>query len=241
MVKKLLVFLSVFVLFFLGLPYNIGSTGSNVIGVDVRSFEKLWLDFYANLDDSSLNYNCFKHGLIGFNKAINENEFINKKIFTLIDFTKPSTEERLFIIDVETDSIILKSLVAHGKNSGINYAKSYSNQRYSNKSSLGFFITDETYSGKHGYSLRLKGIEKGINDNAYKRAIVIHPAKYVSKEFINKYGRLGRSFGCPAIPSESHREVINLIKDKTCLFIYYPDSFYLSTSRYLLSLNNIVN
>jgi hypothetical protein len=127
----------------------------------------------------------------------------------------------------------MKSLVAHGKNSGVNYAESYSNQRYSNKSSLGFYVTGETYTGKHGYSLRLKGLESGINDNAYKRAIVIHPAKYVSREFINKFGRLGRSYGCPAIPLENHGEIINMIKGKTCLFIYYPDSFYLSTSSYL--------
>ncbi len=232
MIKKLFVFLSIFILFFLSLPYNLGSASSS-ISINENSFERLWLDFYTNLDDPSINYNCVKLGLRGFYKALNENELISKNIITLIDYTKPSTEERLFVIDIETDSVLVKSLVAHGKNSGINYAKNFSNQRFSNKSSLGFFITDETYRGKHGYSLRLKGLEAGINDSAYKRGIVIHPANYVSKEFIYKYGRLGRSFGCPAIPSENHKKIINLIKEKTCLFIYYPDSFYLSESTYL--------
>ena len=154
--------------------------------------------------------------MIGYNSF----NLINKKVLTLIDFSKPSTEERLFIIDVENRKLLFQTFVAHGKNSGVNIATRFSNRSGSLKSSLGFFITAETYYGKHGYSLRLDGMEKGINDNARKRAIVVHGAKYVSDDFIRKYNRLGRSWGCPAVSDDLSKEIIDLIKDGSCLFIY---------------------
>lgn len=127
---------------------------------------------------------------------------LRSKILTVIDFSLPSTAKRMWIIDPEKGEILLNSVVSHGRNSGDLLAKSFSNQPESYMSSLGFYKTAETYSGKHGYSLRLDGLEKGFNDQARNRAIVIHGADYAREEFAKSAGRLGRSLGCPAIPSE---------------------------------------
>lgn len=123
--------------------------------------------------------------------------------------------------------------MAHGRNSGAEYAKSFSNNPRSNKSSLGFYVTGNTYSGEHGYSLHLAGEEKGINDNAFKRAIVMHCADYLDDEYIRSKGYPGRSLGCPAIPEAVYKPLIEQIKDGTCLFLYSPNHFYLSHSRFL--------
>ena len=175
------------------------------------------MDFYTkcNLKDK-LDFTVFNQAMIGYNSL----NVTNKKVITIIDFSKPSTEERLFIIDVENRNLLFQTFVVHGKNSGVNIAMQFSNRSGSLKSSLGFFITKETYYGKHGYSLRLNGMEKGINDNARKRAIVFHGAKYVSNEFIEKHHRLGRSWGCPAVSDELSEKIIDLIKDGSCLYIY---------------------
>lgn len=153
-------------------------------------------------------------------------------IITLIDFTKPSTEERLYVLDVKNRRMALKSHVAHGRNSGENYATSFSNVSGSHKSSLGFYLTGSTYQGRNGYSLLLNGLEKGINDRARERAIVIHAATYANPSVASR-GRLGRSFGCPALPETVNRTVIDLIKDGSVLYIYANDNNYLSQSTYL--------
>lgn len=152
----------------------------------------------------------------------------NDSLLTIIDFSSPSTEQRFFILNIKNKKIIKNTLVAHGMRSGVNAAESFSNRRHSHKSSLGLFITKETYEGKHGYSLRLNGMNKGLNDNARKRAIVIHGADYVSEEFIAKQGRIGRSFGCPAVPMNEVTEIIDLIKNGSCLFIYHPSMLPIS-------------
>ena len=182
-----------------------------------EDYEQYVLDIYtkSNLNDK-LDFTVFNRAMIGYNSF----NLVNKKILTLIDFSKPSTEERLFRIDVENRKLPFQTFVAHGKNSGVNIATQFSNRSGSLKSSLGFFITAETYYGKHGYSLKLDGMEKGINDNARKRAIVVHGAKYVSDDFIRKYNRLRRSWGCPAVSDDLSKEIIDLIKDGSCLFIY---------------------
>jgi hypothetical protein len=152
---------------------------------------------------------------------LKEKGFFQKEILTIIDYNLSSNVNRLWIIDLKNNSILLQSLVAHGRNSGEEYANNFSNTPESYKSSLGFFVTGETYVGKHGYSLRLDGVEKKVNSNARDRAIVVHGADYVSEKFINQNGRLGRSLGCFALPQELKKEIIDLIKDKSCLFAYY--------------------
>ncbi|MBM3168615.1 MAG: murein L,D-transpeptidase catalytic domain family protein [Bacteroidetes bacterium] len=150
---------------------------------------------------------------------------LENPLLTVIDFTRPSTQKRLWIIDVEKKQILLQTVVAHGKNSGLLMAEHFSNRPESHQSSLGFFKTAETYQGKHGASLRLDGLEKGINDMARSRAIVIHGADHAREEVAKIMGRLGRSFGCPAVPTEISSKLIQLIKEGSLLFIYgknYP-------------------
>ena len=155
---------------------------------------------------------------------------LKSKVLTVIDFSLPSTAKRMWIINPESGEILLNSVVSHGRNSGDLMAKSFSNQAESYKSSLGFYTTGETYSGKHGYSLRLDGLEKGFNDQARNRAIVIHGADYAREEFAKSVGRLGRSLGCPALPSELSAKAIDLIKNGSLLFIFGKDASYLEKS-----------
>lgn len=147
---------------------------------------------------------------------------IQKNILTFVDFSLSSNTKRLWVIDMSTNTILYNSLVAHGRNTGEEYANSFSNANSSFKSSLGFYSTGETYNGKHGMSLKLDGLEKGINDNARVRGVVMHSANYVSNSFIKCNKRLGRSQGCPAIPEELLKEIVGKIKNKSCLFIYHP-------------------
>jgi len=149
---------------------------------------------------------------------------------SIIDFSRPSSSKRLWIIDLDKGEVLHHSLVSHGRNSGDLMAKKFSNVNSSFMSSLGFYVTGETYQGKHGYSLRLDGVEKGINDNARERAIVIHGADYANRDFVQATGRLGRSLGCPALPMGLHKEIINTIKGGSCLFIYGNDQSYLNQS-----------
>ncbi|NTU57411.1 MAG: murein L,D-transpeptidase catalytic domain family protein [Chlorobiaceae bacterium] len=151
-------------------------------------------------------------------------------IVTLIDFDRPSVNERFYIIDIVKGKILHSALVAHGKGSGENVATRFSNKPGSNKSSVGFYLTENTYIGKNGYSLVLKGLDHGINDKAANRSIVIHGADYVSEDYIRRHGRLGRSQGCPALSMESYQQVIDLIKEGTCLFIYHNGRDYASRS-----------
>jgi hypothetical protein len=188
---------------------------------------QLWID--CQLKDV-IPYNIFNTAVLGYRCTEN---IKRKDILTIIDFSKPSTEERLLVIDLGNKKVLYKCFVAHGKNSGENYAKSFSNQDESLMSSLGFFLTGETYTGENGYSLRLNGLEKGINDRARAREIVIHGAAYVSHEFIEKYGRLGRSWGCPSLPPEVTKEIIDLISGGSCLFIYADDIFYKENSTFI--------
>jgi L,D-transpeptidase catalytic domain len=186
-----------------------------------------FFDLYLNCGlQGKLDYKIFKQALDGVNKYF----LSNKQILSIIDFSKPSTQKRLFIIDIADQKLLLETLVAHGKGSGTNLPTRFSNKVGSNQSSLGFFRTAETYFGKHGYSLMLEGLEKGINDNARRRAIVIHGAKYVSKNFIKCYNRLGRSWGCPAVSEELSQKIINMIKGGTCLFIYSDKEDYYEKS-----------
>ncbi len=174
----------------------------------------------------TVDYAAFEQAITGFEQIKDK----TKNILVLVDYSKPSTQERFFVIDLENKKILYRSLVAHGRGSGDNYATSFSNVPGSHKSSLGFYLTANTYQGRNGYSLRLKGLEQGINDKAMERAIVIHGADYCDRSFISSAGRLGRSFGCPSLPKEINDEVIDVIKEGAVLFIYAADKQYCNTS-----------
>jgi hypothetical protein len=158
---------------------------------------------------------------------------LKKPLLTVIDYSLPSTQKRLWIIDLAQQKILLHTVVAHGRNSGALLAEKFSNRPESYQSSLGFFKTGEAYQGKHGYSLRLDGLEVGINDQARSRAIVIHGADYAKETVAATAGRLGRSLGCPAVPPDLSTPLIKLIKEGTLLFIYGKDSNYLRISKFL--------
>jgi hypothetical protein len=156
-----------------------------------------------------------------------------KPIMTIIDYSLPSTEKRLWVVDLERDKIIYNSLVAHGRNSGENHTTVVSNKIGSLQTSVGLFLTENTYFGRDGYSLRMIGLEKGFNHNAMKRTIVMHGAPYVSKQFIAAAGRIGRSWGCPAVEKPLAEPIIDTIKHGSLIFSYYPDQNWLTDSKFV--------
>lgn len=198
------------------------------------AFEMKAISVYKNLHSSTVSdmpkLESFTKALQGF-YALKEKGLVQKDLLTLIDFSLSSNTKRLWVIDLATNTVLLHSLVAHGRNTGEEFAQKFSNKAESFQSSLGFYVTGEIYIGKHGKSLKLDGLEKGINDNARNRAVVIHGADYVSESFIRNHKRLGRSQGCPAIPVELTDELIDTIKDKSCIFIYHPSRNYKSATK----------
>jgi hypothetical protein len=156
-----------------------------------------------------------------------------RPLLTVIDYSLPSSAKRLWVIDLARRRVLFNELVAHGANSGDSYAVAFSNRVGSRQSSLGLFRTDETYHGRHGRALRLSGLEPGVNDKARERAIVIHAASYVNDETVSTYGRLGRSWGCPALPEAANDRIIDRIQGGTAVFAYYPDRDWLQSSHFL--------
>lgn len=195
----------------------------------IAKVEKLAIDSKIESVYSTLKTNnfslpelrTFSEALKGF-YLLKEKGVVQKDILTLIDFSLSSNTKRLWVIDLTTNTILFQSLVAHGRNTGEEFASTFSNLNSSFKSSLGFYATGEIYQGKHGASLRLDGLERGVNDNARERGVVVHGADYVSESFINNNKRLGRSQGCPALPVELTNKIIEVIKNKSCLYIYHP-------------------
>lgn len=184
----------------------------------------------AKLSFVGLSLNTFKLAMKGFSKLRSQNLISADSVITIIDFEKSSSLKRMYVIDLKAKNVLFQTLVSHGKNSGKEFARSFSNDESSYKSSLGFYITRNTYEGSNGLSLRLDGTEKGINDHAMERAIVMHGAGYASESAIYQIGYLGRSWGCPALPEGLHIPIINKIKEGNVLFMYYPDETYLKTS-----------
>lgn len=173
-----------------------------------------------------IHFDVFQAAYTGYKKL----NIQNNPLLTLIDFSLPSTEKRMYVLDLEKKEVLFVSYVSHGRNSGENYATSFSNRNGSYQSSLGFYRTSGTYLGGNGYSLLLDGLEEGINDQARFRAIVIHGVDYCSEAAIRSSGRLGRSFGCPALPRELATPIINTIKGGSLLFIYADQANYLAMS-----------
>jgi len=155
------------------------------------------------------------------------------EILTVIDYSLPSTEPRFWVFDLKHSTLLHRELVAHGRNTGENWARAFSNRLGSKQSSLGLFTTAGTYYGRNGYSLYLHGLEEGVNDKAFERTIVMHGAWYVNRAFAREHGRLGRSWGCPALRQGISREVIDQIKGGSALFVYYPDKRWLGSSEFL--------
>lgn len=180
----------------------------------------------GTMNKSSPSYNVFSIAMKGFKNLSMSDNRIKKNILTIIDYSKSSNEKRLWVINLDTREVLFHDYVAHGRNSGNEFARRFSDTPDSNMSSIGFYLAEETYKGSHGLSLRLDGVDKSFNENARDRDIVMHGADYVSDAFIKKYGRLGRSLGCPSVSMEIYQQLIDTIQGGSLLFIYYPDKDY---------------
>jgi len=185
-----------------------------------------------NRQAGNFNLEAIKVGLTAYQKA-RQQGLDDKKLLTIIDYSKSSRDRRLLVFDMNSQKVLFNTWVAHGKNSGGENATSFSNSSRSLKSSLGVFVTSDIYSGKHGTSLRVQGLEPGINDNAYRRDIVFHSAAYVSEDVAKERGMVGRSWGCMAVDPNTIKPLINTIKGKTLVVAYYPDDNWLKNSSFL--------
>jgi L,D-transpeptidase catalytic domain len=207
-----------------------GNSSGNIFSFADSSKLNLLYDSLS-LDSLGLSSEAYHKAVGGFLSLVLTGQVHNPGILSIIDFTLPSNKKRLFILDLYNGRLLFNTLVAHGRNSGTLIANRFSNRRNSFMSSLGFYLTGESFIGQHGYSLRLEGQEKGWNDNVFRRAIIMHPAEYVSEEHIRQWGYLGRSEGCPAIPEQLDRPIIDVIRGGSCLFVYSPDKRYLHRSK----------
>ncbi len=192
---------------------------------------------YSQIDFSHcgrLSYDVFEKAYRGYLNLRNDGKLnLDRQVISVCDFSLSSVEKRLWVIDLASKKVLFNTYVAHGQGSGDDGSLSFSNRSSTHKSSIGFYVTGETYEGEHGTSLHLSGMDDGYNDAAYDRGIVVHGAAYVCDDYINRNDRLGRSWGCPAVPAALSLPIINAIKDQTCLFIYYPDARYLKTTHWL--------
>jgi len=196
--------------------------------------------FVKDTSIEKLNYNVFASGLRGFLNLKEAQQMHHKShILTICDFSLSGNSKRMWVIDLKQKKVLSNNLVSHGKNSGEEFATVFSNKLGSYQSSLGFYITGETYEGANGYSLRLEGMDWALNDLAYERAIVMHGANYCSEDFIAEHGRLGRSFGCPAVPVALNERIVNWIKDGSCLYIH-ADNSALEQSKWLNKVPNLI-
>jgi hypothetical protein len=197
-------------------------------------FNDYIVDLYDDLGlEGSLDYQVFEFAVIGRYNLMRKRLLSRDSILTVIDYTKPSTEERFFVIDLEARILLYRSLVAHGRNSGDDCADSFSNVPGSLQTSLGFYVTGPDYVGVHGKALKLEGVDNLFNGNAEERCIVVHGAWYCTEDFVEEYGRLGRSWGCPVLPPDVSEEIIDTIKRGTALFAYFKDDDYLTHSEFL--------
>ena len=203
---------------------------------DISAGDTATGDDYATLRiaELGLSRTVYNLALKGFKKLAAEKKLHNPDVVTIIDYSQSSNQKRLYVLDLKHKKVLFNTYVAHGRKTGEEFAQSFSNCNGSYQSSLGFFVTRQTLVGSHtGFALSLDGVEKGFNDNANRRAIIMHAADYVSESFIKKYGRLGRSLGCPALPPELNTPIIEAIKGGTCLFQYNADPGYLCASALL--------
>jgi len=247
-----LVYLTISAFVFLQIPILIAGSNTkgrkipsnfstNSVVASVKSAEEIITEKADSIYDTlqllqaGLKEEAFELAYKGYYKLLEEGMVNRTEVLTIADFSKSSSENRFYVIDIAEGKILFQTLVAHGRNSGLNYATEFSNKPESKKSSLGFYLTLQTYFGGNGYSLKLKGLEKGINDKAYDRAIVLHGSDYVTARFANSNGYLGRSLGCPAVPAKLTAGIINTIKNGSVMFIYHPSKQYQAQSTILNS------
>ena len=186
------------------------------------------------LNRTGLNQKAFEYAWRGYHNLLKTGQLKKSYVLTVCDFTQSSAKKRMYVIDVMHKKLLFNTYVSHGMNSGIEYATSFSNRANSFKSSLGFFVTSKTYFGRNGLSLKVRGLEKGYNDLAAKRHIVLHGSDYITPEYLKDNGEMGRSLGCAAMPNVMSPKIIKTIKNGSCLFIYHPTTNYLTHS-------NIIN
>lgn len=186
-----------------------------------------------HLQDYGLSKNAFQYACKGYEYLLNKGKINNTDFITICDFSQPSRNKRLYVIDLKNDELLINTYVAHGRNSGGEYATRFSNRPESLESSLGFYVTTNTYYGEHGLSLKMTGVDYGFNNRAAERNIVVHGANYIDNDFLRHSRYMGRSFGCPAVPQNESVEIINTIKNGSCFFIYHPTKKYLHGSKIL--------
>lgn len=234
--KKIYFLFSSLVIFLLHLPVGFAKNRTKIVYeaatpvVIAPAINMLKLYDSLRLGVMGLSKDAFNCAVQGLHFLSRSGKIANDKILSIADFSLPSYKKRLFVIDLDKMKVLYNTYVAHGMNSGKEFATQFSNAPESNKTSLGFYETEKTYTGKNGYSLHLTGLEKGINDNAYKRDIVMHGANYVSEEYVQMQGYIGRSQGCPAVPEKVSKPVIDKIKNGTCFFIYSFNKNYIFSS-----------
>jgi hypothetical protein len=222
-------------------PMGAVTAEAQAVGVVSRSsrssavIERGAFDASAWDDDEigTVNEDVFEMALKAARCAVKSGVVRNPKTLTVIDYSKPSTTNRLWVYDLAKRELVYEELVAHGQGSGANYATAFSNEPDTHRTSIGLFVTDDTYVGRNGYSLRLNGLDRGFNDRARERAIVMHGAPYVNPTFVKTQGRLGRSWGCPALSEAVARNVIDTVKGGSLVFSYYPDQNWMKSSKYL--------
>ena len=217
----------------------------------VTGFPSTHTDLSFSADEASAVYNtirlqqyglseeAFDYAWKGYQHLLNKNKISRSNYLTICDFSQSSKKKRLYIIDIANNKLVANTYVAHGKNSGAEYATQFSNKPESLQSSLGFYLTSTTYIGAHGLSLRVLGVDPGFNDKALERSIVIHGAAYVDRARANAGIAMGRSWGCPAVPQNESTTIITTIKNGTCLFLYYPLKSYLLQSKILNGLLDV--
>lgn len=192
-------------------------------------------DLYGSmkLKKFGLSIKAFEYALKGYKNLVEHGKVMKDQVLSICDFSQSSRRKRFYVIDMAKKKVLINTWVAHGRNSGREYARSFSNSPESHKSSLGFYRTGNTYYGSHGLALKIEGLEKNINDKADERNIVIHGSNYVGASFLSRSPINGRSFGCPALPKKETGKVIQTIKDGSCLFIYHPTKSYIQKSKVL--------
>lgn len=220
------------------LPVSVLRAGGNPVKAktaEKAAFAEEVSTLYEQIDlkEVGLTKKAFEYALKGYYYLL-EHHWLNKtNILSICDLSQSSRNKRLYVLDLEERKVLVNTYVAHGRNSGGEFARSFSNNPSSHKTSLGFYVTQGTYYGNNGLSLKIRGMERGFNDRANGRNIVVHGSQYVGPDFLQMNQFCGRSYGCPAVPAEESEGIIDVIKEGSCLFVYHPTQKYLARSKIL--------